>query len=214
MVYLFTSTSESGAGRGPGGGFGHFGGQESWNWPSNALVTVRGCTTCSEVVLLLNDRTLGTNTLAAAAQGVLSWQVPFEPGVLKAVGRNDGSTVCEFSLRTAGPARRIELLPQTKELRADGRDICHVEFRIVDAQGVRVPDAAAELTFTVVGPAKIIGIENGDLNSVATGKDGVRKAYRGRGLAIVQSAREPGKVRLTARASGLGETTVDIESKP
>jgi beta-galactosidase len=214
MVYLFTSTSESGAGRGPGGGFGHFGGQESWNWPSNALVTVRGCTTCPEVVLLLNDRTLGTNTLAAAAQGVLSWQVPFEPGVLKAVGRNDGSTVCEFSLRTAGPARRIELLPQTKELRADGRDICHVEFRIVDAQGVRVPDAAAELTFTVVGPAKIIGIENGDLNSVATGKDGVRKAYRGRGLAIVQSAREPGKVRLTARASGLGETTVDIESKP
>jgi beta-galactosidase len=214
MVYLYTSTSDSGAGRGPGGGFGRFGGQESWNWPSNALVTVRCCTTCPEVVLLLNDRPLGTNTLAAAVQGVLSWQVPFEPGVLKAVGRNDRSTVCEFSLRTAGPAQRIELMPQTKELRADGRDICHVEFRIVDAQGVRVPDAAAELTFTAVGPAKIIGIENGDLNSAATGKDGVRKAYRGRGLAIVQSAREPGKVRLTARANGLGETTVEIEAKP
>ena len=214
MVYLFTSTSDSGAGRGPGGGFGRFGGQESWNWPSNALVTIRCCTTCPEVILLLNDRSLGTNTLATAVQGVSSWRVPFEPGVLKAVGRKDGSTVCEFSLRTAGPAEQIELLPQTKELRADGRDICHVEFRIVDAQGVRVPDAAAELTFTVVGPAKIIGIENGDLNSAATGKDGVRNAYRGHGLAIVQSAREPGKVRLTARANGLGETTVEIEAKP
>ena len=88
MVYLFTSASDSGAGRGPGGGFGRFGGQESWNWPSNATVTVRCYTTCPEVVLLLNDRPLGTNRLADAVQGVLSWQVPFEPGVLKAVGRN------------------------------------------------------------------------------------------------------------------------------
>jgi beta-galactosidase len=193
MVYIVASASDAGARRGPGGGFGRFSGQESWNWPSNATVTVRCFTICPEVVLLLNDRPLGTNRLAEAVQGVLSWQVPFEPGVLKAVGRNDGSTVCEFSLRTAGPAQRIELLPETKELRADGRDICHVEFRIVDAQGVRVPDAAAELTFTVVGPAKILGIENGDLNSTATGKDGVRQAYRGRGLAIVQSA--GGRVR-------------------
>jgi beta-galactosidase len=145
---------------------------------------------------------------------VLSWQVPFEPGVLTAVGRNHGSKICEFSLRTAGPAQHIELLPDTKELRADGRDVCHMEFRIVDAQGVRAPDASAELTFTVNGPAKIIGIENGDLNSSATGKDGVRKAYHGRGLAIVQSARAPGNVLLTARADGLGETTLEIETKP
>jgi len=212
MVYLFTSTS--GVGRGPGGGFGRFGSQESWNWPSNTLVTVRCCTTCPEVVLLLNDRALGTNRLAEAEQGILSWQVPFEPGVLTAVGRDHGEKVCEFSLRTAGPAQRIELLPDTKELRADGRDVCHVEFRIVDAQAVRVPDAAAELTFMVKGPAKIIGLENGDLNSSAAGKDGVRKAYHGRGLAIVQSIRQPGKVLLTARADGLGEATLEIDSKP
>ena len=39
-----------------------------------------------------------------------------------------------------------------------------------------------------------VGIENGDLNSPATGKDGVRNAYHGRGLAILQSTCEPGKV--------------------
>jgi beta-galactosidase len=211
MVHLFVTGV---AGRGPAGGFGRFGGQESWNWPSNAPVTVRCCTTCAEVVLFLNDRPLGTNYLAEAAQGLLSWEVPFEPGVLKAVGRNNGHPVCEFSLQTTGQAQRIELLPLTKELRADGKDICHVEFSVVDAHGTRVPDAAAELTFTLTGPAKIIGIENGDLNSAATGKDGVRKAYRGRGLVFVESGREPGKIQLTARADGLGETTVGIEAKP
>ena len=209
MVYLSASDG-GGVGRGRGG----YGAQESWNWPSNATVTVRCCTTCPEVVLVLNDRPLGTNLLAEAMQGVLTWQVPFEPGVLKAVGRKNGKDECEFTLRTAGPAQRIELLPDVKELRGDGRDICHVEFRIVDPHGVRVPDSAPEVTFTVDGPAEIVGIENGELNSTATGKQGDRKAYHGRGLAIVQSSSEPGEVRLTARATGLKEASVELEVRP
>ncbi len=211
MVYLFASAGDRGAARGPGGGFGRLGGQESWNWPSNALVTVRCCTTCPEVVLYLNEKPIGTNHLSEAVQGLLAWQVPFEPGVLKAIGYRHGSAECEFTLHTAGPAQRIELLPDTNELRGDGRDICHLEFRVADAHGVRVPDATAELTFSVDGPATMIGIENGDLNSPATGKDGVRNAYHGRGLAIVQSNRRSGKVRVMARAPGLDQATVEIQ---
>lgn len=214
MVYLCASTGGREARRTPGGGFGRLGGQESWNWSSNAVVTVRCFTTCPEVALLLNGRALGTNRLSDAVQGVLTWRVPFEPGVLKAFGLRNGKPECEFALTTAGSPHRIQLLPDVKQLRADGRDICHAEFRIVDAQGVRVPDAAPELTFTVEGPAKIIGIENGDLKSPATGKDGIRSAYDGRGLVIVQSTHDAGKVRLTARAIGLSEASVEIEARP
>jgi beta-galactosidase len=214
MVYLFTTAAAVSAGRGPGAGFGRFGGEERWNWPSNSTVTVRCCTTCPEVVLVLNDRVLGTNHLSEAEQGLLSWQVPFEPGVLKAIGLERGHAESEFTLQTAGPAQRIELQPDVNELRADARDVCHLEFRIVDARGVRVPDATPEVTFTVDGPARIIGIENGELNSPATGKDGVRNAYHGHGLAIVQSTRKPGKVRVMARSAGLNEAAVEIETKP
>ena len=62
--------------------------------------------------------------------------------------------------------------------------------------------------------SKMIGIENGDLNDPATGKDGVRKAYRGRGLAIVQSTHQAGKARVRVRANGLNEALVEIETKP
>ena len=204
MVYLCTL---------PPGGFGTFGAQESWNWPSNNLVNVRCFTTCPEVVLLLNGKALGTNQLSAAEQGALSWQIPFQPGVLEARGMRNRQTECTYSLKTAGSAERIELMPDLKELRADGRDICHVEFHVVDGLGVRVPDAAQDVKFTFDGPAKLLGIENGDLNSSATGKDGVRNAYHGRGLAILQSTREIGKVRLTARADGLKEGSVEIEAR-
>ena len=212
MVHLFAAAGGGGPGRRPGGGFGRLGGEESWNWASNATVTVRCCTTCPEVALFLNDRPLAPARRAEAAQGFLTWSVPFESGVLKAVGRRNGQAECEFSLHTAGPAARIELAPGEKRLRADGRDICHLEFSIVDERGVRVPDATAEVTFTLEGPAKLLGIENGDLNSPATGKDGNREAYHGRGLAFLQSTREAGQVRVTARAKGLPEAVVEIES--
>jgi beta-galactosidase len=214
MVYLCALADRRPASSGPGG-FGRFAPLESWNWPSNAEVTVRCFTTCPEVALLLNGRPVGTtNRLADATQGALSWRIPFEPGLLKAVGLKDGKEECEFALRTAGLRQRVELLPDSKQLRADGRDICHLEFRIVDERGVRVPDAAAEVTFSVSGPAKIIGIENGDLNSADTGKNLIRSAFHGRGLAIVQSTREAGKVRLSAAANGLAGASVELETRP
>lgn len=214
MVYLCAMQPGSFGGRRGGQGFGAFGAQESWNWPSKATVNVRCYTTCPEVVLLLNGRTIGTNGFSEAEQGALSWQIPFEPGVLEARGLRNGRIECAFTLKTAGPPRQIELLPDVKEMRADGRDICHVEFRVVDAQGVRVPDATQEVKFTIEGPAKLLGIENGDLNSSSTGKDGMRNAYHGRGLAMLQSTHEAGKARLTARANGLKEAVVEIESRP
>jgi beta-galactosidase len=214
IVYLCAFQPGGFGGRRGGQGFAAFGAQESWNWPSNALVNIRCIMTCPDVVLLLNGKPVGTNQLSAAEQGALSWQLPFESGVLEARGMRNGQMECTFNLKTAGSAERLELLPDVKKLRADDRDICHLEFRVVDAQGVRVPDAAPEIKFTLDGPAKLLGIENGDLNSSATGKDGARNAYHGRGLAILQSTREAGKVRLTATGDGLKEASVEIESRP
>jgi len=205
MVYLCVSGRPGR--RGPG-----MGGAEHWNWPDGARVGVSCFTNCDEVSLALNGETLGTQRLSEARNGTLAWEVPFRPGVLKAVGRNAGREVCEFSLKTAGPATRIALSPDAARLSADGKDICHVEFQITDDQGVRVPDAAHEVTFDVDGPGRIIGIENGDLSSLDDPQDNIHKARQGRGLAIFQATREPGRVRLTARAQGLADATIEIET--
>ncbi len=204
MVYLCVSGRPGR--RGPG-----MGGAEHWNWPEDARVSVNCFTNCEEVSLTLNGEALGAQRLSEARNGVLTWEVPFRPGVLKAAGREAGREVCEFSLTTAGPAARIVLSPDATHLWADGKDICHIEFQIADDRGVRVPDAAHEVTFDMDGPGRIIGIENGDLNSLDDPKDNTRKARQGRGLAFLQAACEPGRVRLTARAPGLAEATTEIE---
>ena len=211
MVYLCALGAR---GAGPGRRGGGFGAQEHWNWPTNsdAAITVRCYTTCPEVTLSLNDKLLGSKRLADAADGALSWQVPYEPGALKAVGLKDGKPACEFVLQTAGEASRIVLLPDATRLGPGAQDISHVEFRIVDAQGVRVPNATNEVSFTVEGPARIIGIDNGDLFSAETGKNNVRRAYHGRGLAIIQAGQGSGRIRLTARAEGLRGAALEFEA--
>jgi beta-galactosidase len=214
MVYLCVSGSGGRGGRGRGGGFGGAGNvQESWNWPSNATVSVRCYTTCPDVELTLNDKPLGTRSRSESNDGSLTWQVPFEPGTLKAVGRKNGNAVCDFVLKTAGPARQLALLPNTTELRADGKDVCQIEFQVVDTQGVRVPGAVQEVTFAVDGPAKLIGIENGNLNDPSNGKGPSRQAMRGRGLAYIQSTPTGGRIRVTASSPGLEPITATVSSR-
>jgi beta-galactosidase len=187
--------------------------QENWNWPQGSTITVTCYSNCPEIQLTLNGRPVGTKRLAEAVDGVLTWTVPYEPGALKAVGLKDGKPVCEFALQTAGPANRVELLPDTTLLAADGKDVCHVEYRIVDANGVRVPDAAQAVTFEVVGPTEIIGIGNGDLSNPEDPRGRTHQAYQGRGLAILQSKTTPGGITLKATAPNLAPATVTLTSR-
>ncbi len=208
MVYLCVAGGNRAFGR---RGFG-FAPIESWNWPSNATVSVLCYANCPEVTLTLNDRVIGTKHLSDAMNGALRWTIPYEPGVLKAVGRVNGNETCKYVLKTAGPARRIELIPDATRLQADGKDICHLEFQVVDAQGVRLPDASPEVTFQLTGPATLLGIENGDLNSPEPYQGPARKAFHGRGLAILESTTTTGKVVIKATAPELEPATVELET--
>ena len=205
MVYLC-------AAEGFGGRRG-YGGVESWNWPSNSTVTVNCYANCPEVELSLNGKVIGVKKSSETVNGVLRWQVPFEPGTLKAVGRANGQDVCHYELNTAGPATRIELLPDTTELRADGKDAGQVEFRIVDENGVRVLDATPEMTFAMTGPARLLGIGNGDLNSTEDCKANTHRAFQGRGLVILQTTPDAGEITLQATAPSLAPASVTLHSR-
>jgi beta-galactosidase len=207
MVYL--CATDGGRGSGRRGGFNL---AEHWNWPSNSTVNVICYANCPEVALTLNDQLISVKQLSDGTNGMMRWTIPYAPGTLKAVGRSNGVELCSFTLQTAGPAKRIQLLPDASRLAADGKDICHLEFRVVDANGVRVADAAPEVTLAVTGPAKLLGMENGDLNSPEPYQGPTRKALHGRGLAIYQSTTAAGKVSITANAPGLEPAIVELET--
>ena len=177
--------------------------EEHWNWPQGANVTVTCYANCQEIELTLNGRLLATKQLAEAVEGALTFSVPYETGTLKAVGRKDGKAVAEFTLQTAGPASRIELVPDQVQLLSDRQGVSCVEYRIVDAEGRRVPDAVLPVSFTFSGSAEILGIGNGDLSNIEDPRAPTHQAYQGRGLIVVRRNGTTGDVVLAATAPGL-----------
>ncbi len=190
-----------------------WGGVESWNWPSNSDVAILCFANTPEVTLTLNGRTVGDKKLSEAVQGILHWEIPYEPGKIEATGRDmSGKALCDYALQTSGPPARIQLLPDATQLRPDGKDICNLEYRIVDAQGVRVPDATPEVTFALTGPVRLLGLGNADLNDVENEKANRHRAFQGRGLAILQTTGDSGQITIQASSPGLVAGKVTLQS--
>lgn len=130
-----------------------------------------------------------------------------------AVGKKTGAAACKYVLCTAGRAARVELIADTKQLNADGKDIALIEFRIVDYNGVIVPNEDAEVEFTIQGPAKIIALGNANSNSTESFQGSLHSTYQGRGQVILQSQRRTGKAVLKASAKGLKADSITLNIK-
>ena len=141
----------------------------------------------------------------------VAWEVPYAPGRIEAYGYKNGQVILKDSRQTAGPAARIILTTDRKSLNADRVDIAVIKAEVVDAKGILVPHADALLQFDVTGPARIIGVGNGNPNSHEPDKASQRRAFNGLACAIVQSNALAGEVRLTARADGLATGQVNLK---
>ncbi|HMD60529.1 MAG TPA: glycoside hydrolase family 2 TIM barrel-domain containing protein [Opitutaceae bacterium] len=206
-----------------------------WNWKGNEgrPLTVHAYSNCDTVELFLNGRSMGVrayefprkgvegewNNLPARARGPhttgdlhLSWDLIYEPGTLKAVGRRDGQVAAVEEIATTGEPTAVRLTVGRTAAAADGRDVIHAVVDIVDAEGRTVPTAANDVTFDVRGEARIIGVDNGSISISESFRGGERHAFNGRCLAILQTTRHPGAIQVTARSPGLREATVDLSS--
>jgi hypothetical protein len=215
MVYL--AASQRPRGDRPGSrrfrGEGGRGLEEHWNWTAGSRVRVACCTNCPVVDLYRNGELVDTLTSEVERQGWRRVELEFQPGTLEAVGRDGERELCRFALRTAGPPRRVLLQSDVPGLAADGHDVAHLIFLIVDENGVRVPDSQHEVELTVEGPASILGMDNGRIDGAVVYHDNRCEAYRGRGLAIVRAQRQPGEATITALADDLGPARIVLHVK-
>lgn len=150
-----------------------------------------------------------TSPNGSAGKLHLTWTVPFQPGELVAVAREDGKEVARDVVRTAGAAAAVRLTPDREVVTADGRSLTYVTADVVDRDGVVVPSAADRVTFSVTG-GRLVGVDNGRPESVEPYKADGMTAFHGKVLAIVQSDARGGPITIRATAPGLrsGRTSV------
>jgi beta-galactosidase len=204
-----------------------------WNWAGREgqNIPVMAYSNAEEVELFLNGESLGRKKRFSdlwempVGQNVSAdgkfltryrriWQVPYQPGVLKAVAYQDGKQVAVEQVATAGPPAKLRLTPDRTAIHADGDDLSFITVRVEDKDGNLCPLADNLVHFEVGGAGTIRAVDNGNAASEEPFQAGHRKAFNGLALLIVQSkAGLAGRIRVTARAEGLAAGVAEVASK-
>jgi beta-galactosidase len=95
---------------------------------------------------------------------------------------------------------------------ADGIDLQHVRISALDKKGRLVQTDNRQVNFSVDGPATIVGVINGDINSNEMTTGCSRSLYNGTCTVILRSTRQAGIVTLKATAEGLKPVELKVES--
>ena len=190
-----------------------------WNWPDEfkgKAIPVWTYTNADSVELFLNGKSLGTREWAGVKETHLTWQVPYEPGTLKAVGRKTGKVVAEDTVETTGAPARLELVADCSTIRPDGQDLAFVTVRVVDARG-RLCRSTGNLSvqFDLAGAGAIAGIDNGDPTNHEAFKGPTKagashKTFNGLAIVVLRAPRTATGMTLTARAAGVAPATVRV----
>lgn len=184
-----------------------------WNWSGmeGKEIAVWAYSNLDKVELLLNETSLGTQDVKKNLHP--SWTVKYAPGTLEARGYKGGKVVLTARRETTGPAAKLVMHADRKQVSADGEDVAMFAVEVQDARGRVVPITDNEVAFTVTGAGKLIGVGNGDPTDHESDKGSSRKAFSGLCMAIVQSTKKDGEITVEAASPGLAPARVTIDAK-
>ena len=167
---------------------------------------------CDEVELTVNGKKLDRKPMPR--NGHLSWKAVFQPGAVKAVGYKNGKKILARTVETTGAPARISLTADRPVIQADNRDVAVCNIELQDKKKRFVPTACNDLTITVSGPVRILGVGNGDPAYQATERPADAdartyqvKAFNGLAQVLLQSIGEAGEATLTVVSKNLPETS-------
>jgi len=168
-------------------------------------------TNCDAAELFLNGISLGKKNYVGEQ---LVWLVPYQQGEILVRAYNNGKEVASKAYQSAGSASGFEVKADKKIIRANERDVVHLEIDVVDKNGYFCPRAANLVEIEVSGPAKILAMDNGDPIELTPYKVSQKKAFRGKCLLMLQATAEPGTVTVKLNSPGLETKTVQLSVIP
>ena len=185
-----------------------------WNWIEGQTIDL-WCyyNQADEVELFVNGKSQGVRRKSNEHEYHVAWRVTFEPGEVRVVARKNGKQVNEKTIRTAGAPHHIQLTPNRKVIKANGRSLSFVTVEVVDKEGNLCPWAENKVMFSLTGDAKIAGVDNGSPFSLERFQANERRAFFGKCLVVLQAGKMPSTIQLTAKSVDLVPQTIEIKTE-
>jgi beta-galactosidase len=188
-----------------------------WNFPQYSdgrMVEVRTTTNCESVELYFGGNSMGRRKTSDYTNNTIIWYVPYRPGTLEARGFNKGKEEAYYKLVTSGNADHLLAKADRLELKADGQDLSHIAIQIYDSKGNPVQTDDRKITVTLEGEGRFLGIDNGETRRDVSFSGNQLPTYFGKALAIVQSTRRAGQLRVKIEMEGSAEPVyLELQSR-
>jgi len=177
-----------------------------WNYADGQIIRAVCYTNAAKARLLLNGKEVGATKDYDDNTGVIWWDVPYAAGTLEVAGMDAvGNKTCGYVIRSSG---RPYALTAAVDDHSNG--LAHITVQVVDENGIPVMLSDDEITCTIDGPAKLLGLEASNNTDMGDYRDNVQRVYHGRLLAYIQKAGEEGAITVKFTAPWLKPAEVKI----
>jgi len=188
-----------------------------WDSSMGESIAVWAYSNAASVELFKDGVSLGRKAINLRTASVLhyEWIVPYSDGELIARGYDaatGGNVIATDRIATFGDSAKVSLEADCTDVTADGLDLFYVTASILDAGGEFVATARNRVEFTVAGPGKLVGVDNGDSTDYDPYQSTERAAFSGKVVAIVQSTGADGPITVSATSIGLASGSVTVNA--
>ncbi len=183
-----------------------------WNWEGmeEKPMNVDIYSSTKEVELFLNGKSLGRKIIRDENMNKISYMVPYERGILKAIGHNENGKTIEQTLKSSDKAKNIKVTLDRTAINVGGQDLCYVTVELQDENGILDPKAENQLYFSIEGDASIVAVGNAKPTSTESYTQPTRKAWRGKCMVIVKAGYSVGDIVFTVKANGFKNSSVKL----
>jgi len=183
-----------------------------WNYADGQLIRVVCYTNAAKARLELNGKTVGAIKNYDEKTGVIYWDIPFASGKLEAIGfNNENREVSRYAIQSS--QQPYSLVINEKPISIDKNGVAKVIVQVVDEKGIPVMLSDNELTCTLNGSGKLLGLEAGNNADMGDYTDNVQRVFHGHLVAYIQAngGNEPITVKFTSNWLKSAEVVIPVK---
>lgn len=183
-----------------------------WKGSEGKVLQVRVFTKASHVSLQLNGEIIGEKELSAEDKYIAVFDVPYQPGELKAIALENGEEVARKVLSTPGEPTAIRLVAGRNELKAKRSDLAFVKIEVIDENGQWVPQDSINIKLTVSGEGELVASGNANPSDMKSVNRPEISTFKGRAQAIIRPFATEGEITIKAESEALdpGELILSV----
>lgn len=185
----------------------------SWTWPGyeGKPIVIDVVSDAEEVELFVNGISKGMKPAGKENEYVAVFEIPYEPGELKATAIRNGKACETFSLDTALAEVELCVEADRTEMRANGQDLTYIMISLKDKNGQENLFMEKDIAIQVKGAGSLAGFGSAQPCCERSYFDTTCRTYDGYVMAVVRAGAQKGNITVTVSAEGLKNKEIEIK---